>query len=89
MKVPSNRKLFWFLKDDIKLDLSEPSILDMYVQQTITYGSTEDIKFLIKNITLNKIKESFQRIKTFLPFEIRRFWEDFFENTQQLTKKNT
>jgi hypothetical protein len=43
-----NKRLFWFLKDDVELDLSNESILDMYIQQVLTYGNTEDIKIFLK-----------------------------------------
>ncbi|MEW6041869.1 MAG: hypothetical protein AB1633_10135 [Elusimicrobiota bacterium] len=76
MKINVSKRLFWFLKDDSILDLSEPSVMDMYIQQTITHGNTEDIKNLFKNITVTQFRESFLRLKFFLPFEVRKFWED-------------
>ena len=77
MKIVPDRKLFWFLKDNVKLDLSEPAQLDMYVQQVITHGDIEDIRTLFKVIGLANFKASFSRLKHFLPFEVRKFWEDF------------
>ena len=44
MKIKADKRLFWFLKDNVKLDLNDPSQLDMYLHQVITYGRTEDIK---------------------------------------------
>jgi hypothetical protein len=79
MKIKADKRLFWFLKDNVKLDLNDPSQLDMYLQQVITYGRTEDIKKTLKLLGYKTFKESFLRIRYFLPFEIRSFWEDFFE----------
>lgn len=59
------------------MDLSEPSQLDMYVQQVITYGSAEDVKTLLRDVGLTQFKEAFIRLKHFIPFEVRKFWEDF------------
>jgi len=81
MKVIPDKRLFWFLKEDIELDLSEPSVLDMYVQQMITQGSAEDVKTLLKNIGFTKFKEAFARVKPFLPLEVRRFWEGCLGDT--------
>ena len=81
MKVVPDKRLFWFLKEGIKLDLSDPSILDMYVQQVITRGRTEDVRTLFKNIGFSKFKEVFTRLRHFLPKEVRRFWEDSIADT--------
>lgn len=77
MQLIPDKRLFWFLKDNIKLDLSDSSVLDMYIQQIITYGKAEDIKGIFKNISSAQFKESFLRLRTFVPFEVRKFWEDF------------
>jgi len=77
MELKPNKRLFWFLREDIKLDLSKLQDLDMYIQQVITEGKTEDIRDLFKNISLSQFKEAFLRLKNFLPFEVRKFWEDF------------
>lgn len=81
MEIIPDKRIFWFLPDDIKLDLSDESTLEMYIQQIITAGRTEDIKTLFKNITIKEFKESFLKLKFFLPFEVRKFWEDFLEIT--------
>jgi len=81
MKIVPDKRLFWFLKDNIELDLDSPSVLDMYVQQILTRGSSQDIKSLSEKIGLDKFKESFERIKRFLPPEVTRFWEDYFGDT--------
>ncbi len=80
MEITPSKSLFWFLKDDIKLDLSDPSILDLYIQQVVTHGRAEDIKSLFKIVGFAKFKETFLRLKFFLPLEVRKFWEDFFGN---------
>lgn len=77
MKIPIDKKLFWFLKEGVQLDLSQPSELDMYVQQTITYGHSEDIRRLLKKIDLKQFQTSISRLKRFLPLEVKKFWEDF------------
>lgn len=77
MYITPDKRLFWFLKDNIKLDLSEPSQLDMYVQQVVTCGRREDIKTLFKNIGIESFKSAFIRLKHFLPLEVKKFWEDF------------
>lgn len=80
MEVIPDKRLFWFLKEDIRLDLLEPSVLDMYIQQIITHGRTEDIKALFRDIGLMRFKEAFSRLKFFLPLEVQKFWEDFLGN---------
>lgn len=81
MKVIPDKRLFWFLKDNIELDLSDSSILDMYIQQIITHGNTEDIKKLFRNIGFEKFKQRFLGLKNFLPNEVRNFWEHAIGNT--------
>lgn len=80
MKITPDKKLFWFLKDDVKLDLSQPSQLDMFIQQVLTCGGAGDVKMLFKNIDLEHFKTAFARLKHFLPFEVRKFWEDAIGN---------
>jgi len=77
VRIPFNKRLFWFLKDDTRLDLSDPAQLDMYIQQVITHGRSEDIKALFKHIDFAHFKSAFFRLKHFLPFEVTKFWEDF------------
>ena len=55
MKVKSDRRLFWFLKEGTEIDLSD----------------------------------SFNRIKNFLPRDVRKFWEDVFGDTNNSTEKDT
>jgi len=58
------------------LDLSNPSVLDMYIQQVITHGRAEDIRDLFRRIDLLQFKGAFKRLASFLPFEVKKFWED-------------
>ena len=89
MKIAVDKRLFWFLKEDTELDLSNKTHLDMYVQQTLSKGRTSDIKRLIHTIKPLDFVESFGRIKNFLPEEVRRFWEDWVGDTDQHPEKDT
>lgn len=75
MKVLADRRLFWFLKDKTELDLNNPTHLNIFVQQVLTYGKFEDVKKLLSLIDENTFKKSFNNVRNFLPREIRRFWE--------------
>lgn len=77
MKISADKKLFWYLKDGIQLDLSNPSQLDMYVQQVVTSGQSDDIRQLFKNVDLKQFQISLSRLGRFLPLEVKKFWEDF------------
>jgi len=81
MKITPEKRLFWYLKDGIELDLEDSSQLDMYVQQVLSCGKAEDIKKLMKMIKPEVFKKSFERIKRYLPKEVRSFWEDGLGNT--------
>ena len=78
MKIPVDKRLFWFLRENASLDLSDPATLEMYVQQIITRGRTEDIQRLLKTLGIEELKRVFQRIQSFLGADIKRFWEDLF-----------
>ena len=80
MKIIPDKRLFWFLKEGSTLDLAESSVLDMYVQQVISRGRTEDVKTLLKNVGSEQFKQVFVKIKRFLPDEVSMFWEDFIGN---------
>ncbi len=73
MKPVVEKRLFWFLKEDTELDLSNKTHLDLYVQQTLSRGRTADIKILFKIVKPLDFAGSFLRIKNFLPHEIKRF----------------
>lgn len=76
--IPEKR-LFWFLRDGVELNLAEASILDMYVQQVITRGREEDVRVLLSVLNLKQIKDVLTRVGRFVPIEVKRFWEDFIE----------
>lgn len=52
MKLTHYKRIFWFLRPDIELDLSNPSIGEIYIQQVITADRAEDIKKLFKIINV-------------------------------------
>lgn len=82
MDIIPDKNLFWFLKEGITLDLNEPSVLDMYVQQIITRGRAEDVRALLKRLDFMELERSLRRLEHFLPPEVRRFWRDFIEDTK-------
>jgi len=81
-EVLADKRLFWFLKEGTNLNLSEPWVLDMFVQQTITRGRTEDIKALLKLLTIEELERVLDSIGRFVPEEVRMFWEDFIEDNK-------
>ncbi len=87
MKTVAERRLFWYLKNGTELDLENLSHLDMYVQQILTHGKAEDIQKMLSLLTPETFRESFGRIKRFLPKEVRRFWEDGLEDTGENTER--
>ena len=72
------RRLFWFLKPMAKLNMSDQADVELYVQQVMTKGSTEDVRKLLADIGEKKAGQIFLRLKLFFPDGVRRFWEDFF-----------
>lgn len=80
MIISPDRKLFWFLKDNVSLDLSNPADLELYVQQVLTRGRLQDVKTLLTAIDFKRFKQVFLKIKRFFPWEVRTFWEDFIES---------
>ena len=89
MKISIEKRSFWFLKEGIEFDLSNSTHMDMYVQQTLSKGRASDIKRLVQTINPSDFSESFGRVKNFLPEEVRRFWEDWFGDTNQYPEKDT
>lgn len=77
MKIFPESRLFWFLKKGISLDLSDPSNLELYLQQVMTRGGAEDVRTLLKTVTREQLKSALEKLKHFLPAEVRMFWEDF------------
>ena len=82
MKITPNKNLFWFIKNDAVLDLSNAASLEMYVQQVVSRGRTEDVKALLSNVDLLELKQIFLRIKRFLSLEVAAFWEHFLADNK-------
>lgn len=76
MKIPVKKRLFWYLKDGVEFNLESPRDVDLYVQQVLSRGKTEDVKKMMRDLKPDVFKKSFERIKRFLPKEVRMFWED-------------
>lgn len=75
MKISTDKRLFWFFNDKTELNLENEKHLNMYVQQVLSYGRFEDVRNLLSTIDKGTFKKSFNRIKNFLPKEVKRFWE--------------
>ncbi|MFH1902711.1 MAG: hypothetical protein ABIK20_01460 [Candidatus Omnitrophota bacterium] len=88
MKVYTEQRIFWFFKKGVKLDLSNKSDLDLYVQQIISRGRFSDVKKLLLSIPLTDFIGSFRRIENFLPREVKSFWEGGFEYLNRSAKKD-
>jgi len=73
--ITPDPNLFWNLRPGVTFDPNNPSDLDMYIQQVLTRGSTQDVRTLIKTIDRSRLRKGFERIKNFLPVEVRSFWE--------------
>ena len=80
MNILADKKLFWFLKDNVSLDLSNSADLELYVQQVLSRGRLQDVKALLTAIDFERFKQVFLKIKRFFPWEVRTFWEDFIES---------
>lgn len=89
MKIIANKRLFWFLKEGIKLDLSNKSHLDLYIQQSLSRGKASDIKRLFKVVGQSDFISSLNRIKNFLLIEVKRFWEEWLADINRSPKKDT
>ncbi|MEW6214433.1 MAG: hypothetical protein AB1478_04400 [Nitrospirota bacterium] len=89
MKTVADKRLFWYLKEGTEIDLENLSHRDMYVQQVLSHGKTGDIKKMIRILTPEAFRESFRRIKKFLPKEVRMFWEDGLGDTGEHPEKDT
>ncbi len=79
-KISADPKLFWNVKEGTVFDPDIPSDLDMYIQQVLTRGSSQDVRTLLKTVDRNRLTKGFERIKNFLPTEVRSFWEGTFGN---------
>jgi len=89
MKAATEKRLFWFSREGAELDLSNQTHLDMYVQQTLSRGKTLDVKMLFQKINHPDFIESFNRVKDFLPKEVRAFWEEWLGDSHGPTEKDT
>jgi hypothetical protein len=88
-KIKVNTRLFWYLKPDTVIDLDNPTMLDMYVKQIITHGRAEDIKEMLDNIGYRRFIDSFERIKHFIPKNVKDFWEETINGyLNKFTEKN-
>lgn len=75
--LPTKKNLFWFLKEGTQINLEDPAVLDMYVQQVLSHGGENDVRDLLHHLDPKTFKQSFLRIALFLQPEVRFFWEDF------------
>lgn len=80
MEIIANKRLFWFLKEGARLNLDDAATLDMYVQQVVTRGHTQDVKALLNTVPAESLSGSIRRLGRFLPKEVRLFWEDLLGN---------
>jgi hypothetical protein len=63
METTVQKKLSWFLKEGTKLDLSNKTHVDMYIQQILSRGKSSDVKKLLKEIKPLGFSESFAGIE--------------------------
>jgi hypothetical protein len=77
-KIVPDPNLFWNLKEGVTFDPDNPSDLDMYMQQVLARGNSQDVRTLIKTIDRARFQKGFERIKNFLAPEVRSFWEGYF-----------
>lgn len=80
MRLQVDQRLFWFLKEGATLDLSKPADLDLYVQQVLSRGTSKDVTSLLVNVPAERFKQTFLKVKRFLPGDVRNFWEDFLRD---------
>jgi hypothetical protein len=89
MKTLVEKRLFWFLQEGCELDLSNRTHLDMFIQQILTKGKASDVKELFRMVGIRDFIQSFNRIRNFLPKEVRTFWEEWLEDIDQPAKEDT
>ena len=82
MNIVPEKRLFWFLRNDATLDLTQPSMVDLYVQQVLTRGTEGDVKTLLSRLDAGQLADALRRLERFLPVAVRRFWEDFLGHPQ-------
>ena len=78
MKIAADGRLFWFLRQGTLLDLEDPSILPMVLQQVLSHGRIDDIRSLLGAVDRAQFEQGLKKIGRFLPREVQTFWEDFF-----------
>jgi hypothetical protein len=88
MEIVAQKKLFWFLKEGTRLDLSKKDHRDMYVQQVLSRGKTADVQELFRIIEVADFQESFARIRKFLPKEVKRLWEEWLGDINRPAEKD-
>lgn len=81
MKITADKRLFWFLRDGVEFDMSDREHRDIYIQQVLSKGKSSDVKRLFAIVKKPDFMDSLNRIKRFLPKEVRGFWEDALGNT--------
>jgi hypothetical protein len=89
MTTRVDNRLFWFLKEDTELDLSNKAHLDLYVQQILSRGRLTDVQRLFERVERRDLMESFSRLKRFLPKEVRKFWEEWLGDLDKASKEDT
>ena len=77
-----NAKLFWFAPGHTQWDVSNPAMLRTVIQQVLTHGRTQDVKDLLKEVPYRQFYDMFEKIKRFLPKNVRIFWEAYFGHYQ-------
>ena len=87
-KIISENRLFWFLKEGTEINLQDKGQLDLYVQQILSSGKTEDVKQLLETISPSVFEKSFDRIKRFLKNEVKIFWKEYFEDFIQYSRRS-
>ena len=80
MKITADERLFWFLKRGSELDLNKTSDLELFMQQVLSRGRTEDVKYLLKIVEPVRFEPAFRTIEHFLSSQVRSFWNDFLAN---------
>ena len=73
----ADTRLFWFLKEGATLDLENPRDRDRLVQQVLLRGGDREDIELLGRLRPKEFQDSFDRIKDFVPADIRRFWEKY------------
>lgn len=89
MKSVAEKRLFWFLKEGVEFDLSNKTQLDMYIQQSLSRGKTSDVKKLLDIVKTSDFIESLNRIKDFLPREVKKLWEEWLADINGSSKEDT